>query len=1432
MSIVSVGSVSTLRVVFRAFLTATTIAVAGCGGGADTQDNVVSAPTTIDSAAPSIPQDLVASAVSTTRVDLTWSAATDTGGSGLAGYRIFRNGSSTVLALTTTTSYTDTSVAPNTTYSYVVHAYDVAGNQSSASVVVTVTTPGSPPPADTTAPTAPQNLTATAISTTSIALNWTASSDAGGSGLAGYRIYRNGSTAVLATVTTTTYTDASAVANTTYSYVVRAIDGAANQSDISNSASATTPAPPPPPDTTAPSVPQNLNGAATAPTSIVLNWTPSNDTGGSGLAGYRIYRNGSATALATVPVGTTTYTDASVAQSTNYTFVVRAFDGAGNQSAASNSVSVTTPATPPPPDTTPPSVPQNLNASASNSTSIVLTWTASTDTGGSGVAGYRIYVNGSATPLVNVTTTTYTHSNLAPNTTFNYVVRAYDFAGNPSTGSNTATATTPGDTTAPSAPQNLSAVAISQSRVDLNWSAATDTGGSGLNGYRIFRNGSQIATVTTTSYSDTSLTASTAYSYLVRAVDGAGNVSAASNTATATTLGDTTAPSAPQNLVASAIDANRIDLTWSASTDTGGSGLAGYRIYRNGSTTALATVPTASYSDTSVAANATYTYVVRAYDNAGNESGASNSASARTPTVPDTTAPSVPQNLAAAAITSTRIDVSWSASTDTGGAGVAGYRIYRNGATTALATVTTTTYSDTSVAANTAYSYVVSAFDGAGNQSAASSPASATTPASTSGLDTRPSNTSCLAWARSGSQVQVQNAFPSLSFGNPIAMLQAPGVNTHWHLVQKTGVVRRFLASAATTSSTTFIDISGRVDSSANEGGLLGMAFHPNYPSDRRVFLSYTAQQGGQLTSRVSSFLVAANGETADSSNETVLLTVTQPAPNHNGGHIAFGPDGYLYIGFGDGGGSDDVYRNGQRMTTLLGKLLRIDVSAPTGYSVPSSNPFFNASNPGDTCPASGTRASGTCPEIYAYGLRNPWRWNFDRANGELWLADVGQNEYEEVDRITSGGNYGWSCREAAHPFNGSGMQCVGTTPIDPLAEYGRSQGQSITGGYVYRGVQSTPLVGRYIFGDFASGRIWAWIQENTTSRQPTQLADTNLQISSFAQGNDGELYALDYLSGTINRLVFQSTSGGAAPTLLSQTGCVNPSDAKQAASGLIPYDINAPFWSDGATKHRWIGLPNGQNITVGGTGDWDFPNGTVLMKQFQNSNSRLLETRLFMRHGDGTWGGFTYEWNAQQTDATLLIGGATRTIDGQTWIFPSEAECTQCHTRVAGNSLGLETSQLNRDLLYPQTNRTANQLTTLSSIGALTPAITNPGAQARLPSPTDTSAPVGDRARAYLHTNCSQCHRTSGPTPSSMDLRSTTALSATSACNVVPQLGDLGRGSAARLIAPGSAANSIVVVRASRRDGHGMPPIGSAQVDAAGVALLTEWINGLAGCQ
>lgn len=657
-------------------------------------------------------------------------------------------------------------------------------------------------------------------------------------------------------------------------------------------------------------------------------------------------------------------------------------------------------------------------------------------------------------------------------------------------------------------------------------------------------------------------------------------------------------------------------------------------------------------------------------------------------------------------------------------------------------------------------------------------------------------------------------------------MVQAPADPSRWFVVEQAGTVRVFDNRTDVASSAVFIDIVSRVRS-GGEMGLLGLAFHPNFPTDPRVYLSYTNESNG-LVSRISEFRTRDGGVTLDLTSESILLSVPQPAGNHNGGNIAFGPDGFLYIGFGDGGRAGDPWGsigNGQNLMTTLGKMLRIDVDGTTGtipYRIPVANPY--AGNP--LCNVGpGTQA---CPEIYAYGFRNPWRWSFDRDSGALWLADVGQSTLDEVNRVVLGGNYGWRCKEGTNSYNANcGPNSASSLP--PVAQYGRSAGRSITGGFVYRGTSIPALAGRYVFGDFVTGRIWDIAENTPPTLTVSEGVDSGLSIAAFGEGLDGELYVVHY-GGSLHRLIPGGSGGGAVATRLSGTGCVLPGDPTKPAAGLIPYAPRAPFWSDGAAKERFLALPDGTRMRADADGDIQLPNGTVLVKNFR-LGTRLVETRLFMRHTDGEWAGYSYEWNAQGTDATRVIGGKVATVGGRTWIFPSEAQCLACHTEAAGRSLSLELAQLNWMFRYPQTGRIANQVVTLNAIGMFSPAVTTaPSELPSMPDPFGTAGSLSERARAYLHTNCSNCHRPNGGTPTDLDLRYTTSLSSTNACNRLPQAGTLGI-SQARIIAPGAAGRSVLVARTNRRGSHGMPPLGSTLVDTAGVALLTQWVNALRTC-
>ena len=705
-------------------------------------------------------------------------------------------------------------------------------------------------------------------------------------------------------------------------------------------------------------------------------------------------------------------------------------------------------------------------------------------------------------------------------------------------------------------------------------------------------------------------------------------------------------------------------------------------------------------------------------------------------------------------------------------------------------------------------------------------------PSGASGLDDRPDNQTCVAPARptGNATVSVNDPYPSLpNLAQPTKILLEPGGN-RWFVLQKGGQILSFPTNDP-SSAPVYIDLTdGRSIRTASEGGLLGMAFHPDYPATPEIFVSYTINHSNPDMRHILSRLVLDDvNNPGGGTVEQVILEVDQDFDNHNGGDIAFGPDGYLYFGLGDGGSGNDPRQRAQNTTRLLGSMLRIDVlGTGADYDIPADNPFA----PNAKC-GPGANAND-CPEIYAWGLRNPWRWSFDPDTGALWAADVGQGAREEVDLIELGGNYGWRCREGTLDTSNAGDCSASDSLIDPVTEYDRSQGTSITGGYVYRGSAIPGLTGLYIFADFGSGRFWAARPDGQGGYDNDELINTGFRPTAFGVGPDGELYFVD-ISGTGSGRVRRIDPPGSPtpdtiPELLSDSGCVDPGDVTLAYDGLLPYDLNAAFWSDGADKDRYIGIPNGTTINIGADGDFDFPNGTVIVKNFR-LGGRLIETRHLMRHPDGVWAGYTYEWNAAQTEATRVRGGKVVEIDGQDWIYPSEGQCMQCHTGAAGFALGPEIAQLNKDITYASTGRLANQLETIEHIAMFSTPLPAPVVSLdALADPEDTAAPLEPRARAYLHTNCSQCHRPNAPVPSTMDLRYSTSLANTNACDATPQEGDLGVPNA-RLIAPGNSTASLLVNRMQRRDVHGMPPIGSNAIDTLNVARLSSWIDSLGSC-
>ena len=349
--------------------------------------------------------------------------------------------------------------------------------------------------------------------------------------------------------------------------------------------------------------------------------------------------------------------------------------------------------------------------------------------------------------------------------------------------------------------------------------------------------------------------------------------------------------------------------------------------------------------------------------------------------------------------------------------------------------------------------------------------------------------------AQDAAPYRIVDAFPALEFHRPVD-LQSPRDGTNrLFVVEQDGVIRVFHNEPGVATSEVFVDLRGRVNRDGNEMGLLGLAFAPDYASSGAFYVDYTASKMLRRITRISRLTVGANANVADATSERAVLEIPQPWSNHNGGQVAFGPDGMLYIAMGDGGAGGDPRGNAQDRASLLGKILRLDVSRHP-YAIPQDNPFRGNQN-------------GWKEEIFAFGLRNPWRFSFDRETGQLWAGDVGQVTWEEIDIVEAGKNYGWDCREGLHPFEPADQRsevCGGAGPMtDPVWAYGRDQGISVTGGYVYRGRLLPDLVGWYVYADYGSGRIWALRVANGQAENRL-LANAGILISTFGCDEAGEL--------------------------------------------------------------------------------------------------------------------------------------------------------------------------------------------------------------------------------------------------------------------------------------------------------------------------------------
>ena len=670
--------------------------------------------------------------------------------------------------------------------------------------------------------------------------------------------------------------------------------------------------------------------------------------------------------------------------------------------------------------------------------------------------------------------------------------------------------------------------------------------------------------------------------------------------------------------------------------------------------------------------------------------------------------------------------------------------------------------------------------------------------------------------------------------GEPLGSVGSPsGMPDRLFVIEQKGRIISFHNDPDVSDSEVFVEI--------EDHDTYGMAFHPGYVGNRFVYVFSNGPQSNpkERFNRITRFTVR-DRPPFDCDPTTAQIVIEWESNGHNGGDLAFGPDGMLYVSAGDGTTDSDTNLTGQKITDLASGMLRIDVDQPSegrNYSIPADNPF--------------REIPGARGELWAYGFRNPWRIHFDPM-GNLWCGDIGQDQYEMIELVERGDNYGWSVLEGGNPFYAEREK--GPTPFKSAAiVHPHSEARSITGGVTYLGKKFPELKGAYVYGDYGTGKIWAARAVDRKVAEVLEIADTPSQILGFGLDAQGEVYFVDYGGKAIFSLEptpASQVSTAEFPRRLSETGLFVDVSRHELHPGVIPYSVNSPLWSDGAGKSRYIGLPNDARIEFTESGAWKFSEGTVLVKSFSletgstdNPGSRWVETRLMVIQ-QNEWVGYSYRWNDAQTDAELVDDAGTdqafqvRDPDSETgqreqiWHFPSRTECMVCHSRAAGYVLGLSTAQMNRVHDYGTTR--ANQLTTLEHLGVFKGQDPDSGrlpkpieSLERLTDPADLNASVESRIRSYLHSNCAHCHVEAGGGNAAMELGWRTPTEKARIVDANPLHERFGIANA-KLIAPGSPESSVLRKRLTIRGRGQMPPLATSRIDQSAVELLDSWIRSL----
>jgi uncharacterized repeat protein (TIGR03806 family) len=696
---------------------------------------------------------------------------------------------------------------------------------------------------------------------------------------------------------------------------------------------------------------------------------------------------------------------------------------------------------------------------------------------------------------------------------------------------------------------------------------------------------------------------------------------------------------------------------------------------------------------------------------------------------------------------------------------------------------------------------------------------------------------------------RLEPAFPKLQLHEPLSATLIPG-STQLLIAGRQGQLWSFDPMAVNPQAELVVDL---------QRTIYGVVAHPRFASNGFLFLSMIDKGNPSPTgSRVIRLTVTRGAKlTADVATEKLILQ--WPSGGHNGGCLRFGPDGMLYLATGDGSGIADELKTGQDVSDLLGAILRIDVDHPSdgrAYGIPNDNPFVGNPN--------------ARPEIWSFGHRQVWKFSFDAPTKQMWGGEVGQDLWEMIYLIQRGGNYGWSVREGAHSFRPERPKGPGEF-VAPIVEHPHSDFRSITGGWVYRGSRLPELTGAYIYGDYDTGKVWMFRYDDKSQKvtEHRELCDSQVRIVEIIPDASGEILFVDFAGGGLHRLMRSPPPAANAPQFprkLSETGLFASVQDHQPAAGVIPYDVVAPLWSDGAIKDRFMAVPGNEKIEFdavtypadapGNMPGWRFPDGTVFVKTFSlelepgNPKSRRrLETRLLHHikmpgnddeYGAQVWNGYTYIWNDAQTDAELLDAkgldrvyqikdkSAPNGVREQKWHFPSRAECALCHTMAAKYVLGATTEQLNRDFDFGD-GKPKNQIQHFAELGYFTKPVPSDakGLQNVLVDYHDPQQPLDARARSYLHANCSHCHRKWGGGNAEFILLASLPLAETGTVGVRPGQGlfDLPD---PKVLVPGNPARSMILYRMKKTGLGRMPHIASNVVDEEAVKLVENWIKAL----